>query len=148
VFGDAVPDGPLVALGLTSGAEAVLNVAALALPQAARGVIAGLEGRTDVAPPAFLDARDGDASLRLRRQKYAGVQDAILLRALEFLAIDQQDGPIGVVDGQELRDSAGLIDLCDGQYASVDGCTIRADGSCRTSARPLTRRCSTGRTAR
>jgi len=59
VLGYAVPDCSLVAFSPASGAEAVLDVAALSLAQAAGGVVAGLEGRANVAPPALLDAGDG-----------------------------------------------------------------------------------------
>jgi hypothetical protein len=47
----------------------------------------GRERRADVAPATLFDAGDGNRKLRLRADEHTDVQDPILLRAGELLAV-------------------------------------------------------------
>ena len=66
-----------------------------------RDVSAGAEVRRDVAPASLLDAGDGDRDARLRLREHAHVEDPVLLRADELLAVVEQDASVErVVDGE------------------------------------------------
>ncbi len=76
---------------------------------------ASLELRRDVPPSPLLHAGHGDREHRLRLDEDAHVQDAVLLRAHELLAVVEEDA-LGerVLDG-ELGHAARLARLADAQ---------------------------------
>jgi hypothetical protein len=54
----------------------------------------GAEAVALAAPASLLDARDGDRELRARADEDADVEDPVLLRADELLAVVEQDGVV------------------------------------------------------
>jgi hypothetical protein len=68
-------------------------------------------------PAALLDARDRDLQSRARIDEDAHVQDAILLRADELLAVVEQDARVERVLDHELGNGPRLVDLADAQPA-------------------------------
>ena len=65
------------------------------------------------APAALLDARDGDPRLRPAADEHGHVEDAVLLRADELLAVVEQDVGVERVVDRELGHRAGRVDLGD-----------------------------------
>jgi hypothetical protein len=77
----------------------------------------GLEELRAPRPAPLLDAGDGDLQRRLRLDEHRDVEDAVLLRAHEFLAVVQQDAFGEWVLDHELRDASRLVDLANVQAA-------------------------------
>ena len=67
-----------------------------------RDVRRGAELVAQPAPAPLLDARDGDRQLRARADEDADVEDPVLLRADEFLAVVEQHRAVGRVLDEEL----------------------------------------------
>jgi hypothetical protein len=63
---------------------------------------------------ALLDAVDGNSHRRLRLDEHAHVQDAVLLRADELLAVVQEDALGERILDDELGHRARLVDLASG----------------------------------
>ena len=79
------------------------------------GVGGGGEARGAPAPASFLDARDGDRQRALRADEHGHVQDAVLLRAEQLLAVVEKHVRVGRVHDCELGHGAGVADLVDAQ---------------------------------
>ena len=69
------------------------------------------------APASLLDARHGDGKLGLGGDEHGDVEDSILLRADELLAVVEQDLLGKGVDDAQLRHGARLADLLDPEPA-------------------------------
>jgi hypothetical protein len=66
-----------------------------------------------VTPAPLLDAGDGYLDRRAGRHDDGRVDDAVLLRADEHLAVDDDDVAVGRVFDEEAGDAAALRDLRD-----------------------------------
>ena len=75
------------------------------------GALGGLEVARAIGPAALLHARDGNHDLLPAAHQDGDVQDAVLARANQFLAVDQEHPVLGVVDEEQFRHAAGLGDL-------------------------------------
>jgi len=62
-------------------------------------------------PATLLDAGDGNARLALRRDEHRHVQDPVLLRAEQLLAVVEEDARLERVRHEELGHGAGRVDL-------------------------------------
>ena len=79
--------------------------------------VADVEVDRGAVPAALLDARDGDRQLRAGADEHRHVEDAVLLRADELLAVVEQHGLVERVDHGELGHRAGVGDLGDREPA-------------------------------
>ena len=82
-----------------------------------RDVLRGAEHVAPPAPAALLDARDGDRQLRARADEDADVEDPVLLRADELLAVVEQHCAVGRVLDEELGHRARVRRLRDPEPA-------------------------------
>jgi hypothetical protein len=71
-------------------------------------------------PAALLDARHGDLQSRPGRRQDAEIEDAVLLGADQFLAVEQEQQLAGAVAQAKLRHAAVLRDLADLGDAATD----------------------------
>jgi hypothetical protein len=62
-------------------------------------------------PATLLDARNWDARLTLRGDEHRHVQDPVLLRAQQLLAVVEEHGRLERVDDRELGHGPGGVDL-------------------------------------
>lgn len=66
-------------------------------------------------PASFLDARNGNRRLRAGRDEHGHVEDPVLLRADQLLAVVEEHVAVEqIVDG-ELRHEPGRVDLGDAE---------------------------------
>ncbi len=77
----------------------------------------GVEVDRRSVPAALLDARDGNRQLRAGADEHRHVEDAVLLRADELLAVVEQHALVERVDHGELGHRAGVGDLGDREPA-------------------------------
>ena len=98
-------------------------------PQVAvRDVVAAAERGAGPPPAALLDAGDGDRQLRARLDEHGHVEDAVLLRTDELLAVVEQHPRVGGVVHDELGHRAGVRGLVDPEAARerlVEGDVLR-----------------------
>jgi hypothetical protein len=66
-------------------------------------------------PAAFLDAGDGDERLAPRADQHGHVQDPVLFRAEQLLAVVEEHIRLDRVVDQELGHRAGRVDLADAE---------------------------------
>ena len=110
-----VPD---VALGETARERLRGEHLGLAAPEVGvRDVLRGAERVALPAPASLLDAGDGDRQLRARADEDADVEDPVLLRADELLAVVEQHGAVGRVLDDELGHRARVRRLRDPEPA-------------------------------
>jgi hypothetical protein len=70
-----------------------------------------------IRPATLLDATDRDLELRARRDQDRALEDPVLLRADELLALVEEGGGGEGVRDKEGLDRAGLVELGDGEAA-------------------------------
>ncbi|HEU0248763.1 MAG TPA: hypothetical protein VFR38_16925 [Gaiellaceae bacterium] len=75
------------------------------------------EVRRAARPAPLLDAGDGNPQRRLRLDEHAHVQDAVLLRADELLAVVEQHTRVERVFHDQLGDAPRFVDLAHAQSA-------------------------------
>ena len=113
-IGDVGPHAPLIALAGAAPMQRLADIGGLA--GAAAGVV-GAAGAGELgglgAPAPGLDAGDGDDDGPARRGQDAEVEDAVLLGADQFLAVQQQHRQVAVVDEAQLRHAAALAEFGD-----------------------------------
>jgi len=109
-----VPDAALVGHVAMAGANRAGDPRRLLLAhRGEEGGVAGREVATAVTPTPLLDAAHRDRQLRLRGHEHRGVEDAVLLRADQLLAVEEEQRLVGEVDDLELRDGPRLVRLRD-----------------------------------
>ena len=79
--------------------------------------VAAVEARRRARPAALLDAGDRDRQLRAGADEDGDVEDPVLLRADELLAVVEQHVVVERVDDRELRHRAGVGGLGDHEAA-------------------------------
>jgi len=109
MVGAACLQGAVNGLGLHGPYPAIHDVAGFAEP---------LGG---VGPSAPLRATDRDLGFGGFLEQDGGVEDAVLLGACKFLAVNQEDGFVAPVDHQQLRDGAVGGDFCDDEVPGGEG---------------------------
>jgi hypothetical protein len=57
-------------------------------------------------PAASFNAGQGQHRLQVRRKEDRDIEDTVLHRAFDVLSIEKKDGQIGLVVGEDLRDTA------------------------------------------
>ncbi len=106
--------GPHLALRDAAGERLRREHLRLAPPEVrVRDVVGRPECGAASAPAALLDARDGDRQLRAGLDEHAHIEDPVLLRADELLAVVQQHARAGRVLDDELRHGARVGRLVD-----------------------------------
>ena len=102
-FGDAVPDFALVGHWGAAGFQGAWTERVFLERALVGHDVAGFAERLGgVGPAALLGATDGDLGLGDFFDQDGGVEDAVLLGAGEFLAVDEEDGFVGAVDDHQV----------------------------------------------
>jgi len=110
--GDFIPDCLLNGETRASSTHGVSDLReALSAGGAIVEMVGGFELGRSHAPAAGFDTRDGDGALEVCGNEDREIEDAILLGAEEFFAVDEEDGKGGIVGDEQLRDGAGGVEL-------------------------------------
>ena len=120
--GNAIPDFALVGVVGTGRRQAAVDGLGLLGPGPVIHDVSGFAERLGgVGPSALLCATDRDFGFGGFFEQNGGVEDAVLLGAGEFLAVNQKDGFVAPVDHQQLRDGAVGGDFCDDEVPGGEG---------------------------